>query len=98
MSHQHPLGEQIATYENPSPAYPEGYDKEKPSNVAGGDDIYVGEPVEPREEETHRSLKPRQISMIAIGGAIGESRGLGKTNRCSARPVILVAWWTYEVL
>lgn len=22
-------------------------------------------------EETHRSLKPRQISMIAIGGAIG---------------------------
>lgn len=24
------------------------------------------------QEETHRSLKPRQISMIAIGGAIGE--------------------------
>lgn len=34
-------------------------------------DTYVGEPVEYKEEETHRALKPRQISMIAIGGAIG---------------------------
>jgi len=33
---------------------------------------YVGEPIQPIEEETHRALKPRQISMIAIGGAIGE--------------------------
>ena len=29
---------------------------------------YGGEDIQPREEETHRSLKPRQISMIAIGG------------------------------
>jgi amino acid permease len=35
---------------------------------------YAAEVEEPREEETHRSLKPRQISMIAIGGAIGEYR------------------------
>lgn len=35
---------------------------------------YVGaDGIEPREEETHRALKPRQISMIAIGGAIGQS-------------------------
>lgn len=36
---------------------------------------HYADPVEvlqPKEEETHRSLKPRQISMIAIGGAIGE--------------------------
>lgn len=32
----------------------------------------VGGPVASQEEETHRSLKPRQISMIAIGGAIGK--------------------------
>jgi amino acid transporter len=33
---------------------------------------YVGNGEE-EVEETHRSLKPRQISMIAIGGAIGMS-------------------------
>lgn len=34
---------------------------------------YEVQPVnEDHEEETKRSLKPRQISMIAIGGAIGE--------------------------
>ncbi len=32
----------------------------------------IGEPIEYKEEETHRSLKARQVSMIAIGGAIGE--------------------------
>lgn len=30
------------------------------------------ENVIPREEETHRALSPRQLSMIALGGAIGE--------------------------
>lgn len=55
------------------------YDEEK----FGGNQVYekedsyqygvedVGAPVH-QGEETHRSLKPRQISMIAIGGAIGE--------------------------
>jgi amino acid transporter len=33
--------------------------------------------MEPREEETHRALKPRQISMIAIGGAIGTGLIIG---------------------
>lgn len=30
------------------------------------------ENVVPREEETHRALSPRQLSMIALGGAIGK--------------------------
>jgi amino acid transporter len=51
-------------------------DHEKKGDVYNPDNINVtgagAEPVLPREEETHRSLKPRQISMIAIGGAIGE--------------------------
>lgn len=51
------------------------YDQEKGYNHS---DVYGGgthiEQVEaPKEFETQRSLKPRQISMIAIGGAIGES-------------------------
>lgn len=42
---------------------------------AAGD--YGGENIQPKEEETHRSLKPRQISMIAIGGAIGTGLVIG---------------------
>jgi amino acid transporter len=37
----------------------------------------IAEPIEYKEEETHRSLKPRQISMIAIGGAIGTGLVIG---------------------
>ncbi|KAK8858403.1 hypothetical protein IAR55_002630 [Kwoniella newhampshirensis] len=37
----------------------------------------AGEAVYPREEETIRALKPRQISMIAIGGAIGTGLVIG---------------------
>jgi len=55
-----------------------GADKELSNNNSqeiypadGGEDVY------PREEETHRSLKPRQISMIAIGGAIGTGLVIG---------------------
>jgi hypothetical protein len=45
---------------------------------------YQVQPVtEGHEEETKRSLKPRQISMIAIGGAIGECRF---ASRC-------LRWW-----
>lgn len=42
-------------------------------------EVYSGEEVEPKyaEEQTHRSLKPRQISMIAIGGAIGTGLIIG---------------------
>lgn len=36
----------------------------------GYSNAYIGSG-EDEVEETHRSLKPRQISMIAIGGAIG---------------------------
>jgi len=45
-------------------------------------DVTVGvdEPVQPREQETLRALKPRQISMIAIGGAIGESACVRSRN------------------
>ena len=55
---------------------PDNYGKsEKNDTYRTGypDDVTVGggEGVQPREEETHRALKPRQISMIAIGGAIG---------------------------
>ncbi|WVQ72226.1 hypothetical protein IAR50_001775 [Cryptococcus sp. DSM 104548] len=35
------------------------------------------ENVVPREEETHRALSPRQLSMIAIGGAIGTGLIIG---------------------
>lgn len=45
-------------------------EKESGSYQYGAEE--VGGPVAAQEEETHRSLKPRQISMIAIGGAIGE--------------------------
>lgn len=45
----------------------------KSLNADHSNDVYAageygGEDIQPREEETHRSLKPRQISMIAIGG------------------------------
>lgn len=39
--------------------------------------IVHGETVEPVEHQTHRALKPRQISMIAIGGAIGTGLVIG---------------------
>ncbi|WWD18292.1 hypothetical protein CI109_102742 [Kwoniella shandongensis] len=39
--------------------------------------VYQGEVVYPKEEETIRALKPRQISMIAIGGAIGTGLVIG---------------------
>jgi amino acid permease len=48
--------------------------KEKSLYDAGISAAYVdadGERGVPHDEETHRGLKPRQISMIAIGGAIG---------------------------
>lgn len=41
-------------------------------HVYAAQDDYHVDAGEPQQEETHRSLKPRQISMIAIGGAIGE--------------------------
>ncbi|WWC62328.1 uncharacterized protein I303_104924 [Kwoniella dejecticola CBS 10117] len=37
----------------------------------------AGEDIQPREEETLRALKSRQISMIAIGGAIGTGLVIG---------------------
>ncbi|WWC68267.1 uncharacterized protein I206_102190 [Kwoniella pini CBS 10737] len=43
--------------------------------------VYTGaadwEAVEARQEETHRALKSRQISMIAIGGAVGTGLIIG---------------------
>lgn len=49
-----------------------GSDAEVTTHAAGpGGD---GEPIVGSEPETLRSLKPRQISMIAIGGAIGAYR------------------------
>lgn len=58
----------------------EGYNEKKddtyrPASVEV--DGVGGESVQPREEETHRALKPRQISMIALGGAIGTGLVIG---------------------
>jgi hypothetical protein len=62
MSHDH----------NPYSQAEHGYDAK--NELYYNDKGYAQEEIveAPREEETHRSLKPRQISMIAIGGAIGE--------------------------
>lgn len=46
--------------------------EKKDANYLPSEGVYVGADGDgPREEETIRALKPRQISMIAIGGAIG---------------------------
>ena len=46
--------------------------EKKDANYMPSEGVYVGADGDgPREEETIRALKPRQISMIAIGGAIG---------------------------
>jgi amino acid transporter len=46
--------------------------EKKDNNYLPSEGVYVGADGDgPREEETIRALKPRQISMIAIGGAIG---------------------------
>jgi amino acid transporter len=52
-------------------------DKEKLGYTLQDAASVVAEPIEYKEEETHRSLKPRQISMIAIGGAIGTGLVIG---------------------
>jgi amino acid transporter len=50
---------------------PREYNHEKKEQYMPSEGVYVGADGDgPREEETHRALKPRQISMIAIGGAI----------------------------
>lgn len=47
-------------------------EEKKDNNYMPSEGVYVGADGDgPREEETIRALKPRQISMIAIGGAIG---------------------------
>ncbi|WVQ82813.1 hypothetical protein IAT38_004945 [Cryptococcus sp. DSM 104549] len=86
MSHidRSATGEPIA----PVPSY-EKYEKDNEQRVyqgeaatndpyGGGDGYKNGEEyVEPREEETHRALSPRQLSMIALGGAIGTGLVIG---------------------
>ena len=46
-------------------------DEKKDATYQADVSVGVDESVQPREQETLRALKPRQISMIAIGGAIG---------------------------
>lgn len=47
--------------------------EKKDQHYMPSEGVYVGADGDgPREEETIRALKPRQISMIAIGGAIGQ--------------------------
>ena len=48
-------------------------DEKKDATYQADVSVGVDETVQPREQETLRALKPRQISMIAIGGAIGRS-------------------------
>jgi amino acid transporter len=47
-------------------------DEKKEATYHADVSVGVDETVQPREQETLRALKPRQISMIAIGGAIGK--------------------------
>jgi len=61
-------------YDPKSDPYNYRHSNEKHVDHYGGDTVEV---MQPKEEETHRSLKPRQISMIAIGGAIVSIRRLG---------------------
>jgi amino acid permease len=64
-----------------------------PSSGAYGytDDMRVGESVEFDEAETKRELKPRQISMIAIGGAIGTGKYL-RTQACRRDHLLMLAF------
>lgn len=61
----------MTDYSNNSHEHPVGYDEKYANNDAEKGHNNYGhteiEAVEPKAEETHRSLKPRQISMIAIG-------------------------------
>jgi amino acid transporter len=62
------------------------------------DETHVtGEAVEPVEHQTHRALKPRQISMIAIGGAIGTGLVIGSgTSLARSGPASL--WISYVIM
>ncbi|KAK6908424.1 amino acid transporter [Kwoniella mangroviensis CBS 10435] len=63
----------IERYNQPMP-FEEAEKKDLPADTYSGP---AGEEIRPREEETHRELKSRQISMIAIGGAIGTGLVIG---------------------
>lgn len=55
--------------------------EKKDAHYMPSEGVYVGADGDgPREEETIRALKPRQISMIAIGGAIGTGLVIGSGN------------------
>nr|ODN85718.1 amino acid transporter [Cryptococcus depauperatus CBS 7841] len=59
---------------------PYGYDKESEKVEANVTYPYAAdaqEEIVPQEEETHRALSPRQLSMIALGGAIGTGLVIG---------------------
>lgn len=77
MSHLPGYGD--ANGGRPSPPISDNADanyehEKKDQHYHPSEGVYVGADGDgPREEETIRALKPRQISMIAIGGAIGES-------------------------
>lgn len=76
MSHLPGYGEANGA-SRPSPpisddADPNYNNDKKDQHYMPSEGVYVGADGDgPREEETIRALKPRQISMIAIGGAIG---------------------------
>ncbi|WRT67563.1 uncharacterized protein IL334_004535 [Kwoniella shivajii] len=63
----------IERYDDSAP-YEQQEKKDLPADTYAGP---AGEEIQPREEETHRALKSRQISMIAIGGAIGTGLVIG---------------------
>lgn len=69
-------------------------EKESGSYQYGAED--VGAPVV--EEETHRSLKPRQISMIAIGGAIGEYQARCRCPPASWQLAAGQLHWAYRMV
>jgi amino acid transporter len=65
-----------------------GYDGKEGNDYSHGEPIpfagHEAEVVEPKlSEETKRELKPRQISMIAIGGAIGTGLVIGSGSSLS---------------
>ncbi|WWC88924.1 uncharacterized protein L201_003839 [Kwoniella dendrophila CBS 6074] len=65
----------IDRYNQPMPFEQLSEKKDLPGDTYDG--AVGGEDIQPREEETIRALKSRQISMIAIGGAIGTGLVIG---------------------
>lgn len=70
------------------------YEKAREPGVVA-EPAFSGEPAKARDETLHRGLNSRQISMIAIGGAVGTGLMIGSGTAlqrggsvCSSSPLI----------